>query len=145
LAEWFVFFAQHTPGRWAKFNDVHQSFPEIPARTLSRDLGTLVASNVLRSTGALKGRRYQLRDEMMDEINAGRSNTNAVAPKAPLENMASRSARSRVRGTVTRTKCGPACWNARSAVCHCECGGSNHGTGRPARIPPGRHSGPETP
>lgn len=32
-----------------------------------------------------------------------------------------------VIGFLTGTTCGEACWHAREAVCHCSCGGRNHG------------------
>jgi len=34
-----------------------------------------------------------------------------------------------IRGTVTDTRCGPRCTNAKGLACECECGGVNHGTG----------------
>ncbi|HUR27924.1 MAG TPA: Fic family protein, partial [Planctomycetota bacterium] len=37
VADWFAVLEQESPEARVKFNDVHQAFPEVPARTLKRD------------------------------------------------------------------------------------------------------------
>lgn len=32
-----------------------------------------------------------------------------------------------IYGVLTGSTCGDGCWHAREAVCHCSCGGANHG------------------
>lgn len=62
IAEWFAHLRQQDSEKRVKFNDVHHAFPEIPGRTLKRDLTLLRDQGVLDATGAYKGTAYRLRD-----------------------------------------------------------------------------------
>lgn len=61
VAEWFANLRHDSPQRRVKFNDVHQAFPEIPARTLKRDLSLLRDAGVLEVEGERKATTYRLR------------------------------------------------------------------------------------
>ncbi|MHB8586885.1 MAG: Fic family protein [Thermoplasmatota archaeon] len=60
LAEWFAHWHRQNPTQWLKFSDIHQAFPEVPTRTLKRDVALLRDSGILDVAGLGKGTRYRL-------------------------------------------------------------------------------------
>jgi Fic family protein len=127
IAEWFALWRRQDPSRFLKFNDIQHAFPEIPTRTLKRDLAGLREATVLATTGVLKGTRYRLRQV---EPDAQGSITGAPSPpRYALREP-------KPPGIVTSHRCGSQCRKARSApaTCHCECGGANHGVESQRRV-----------
>lgn len=60
VAAWFAHLRQDDARKRVKFNDVHNAFPNVPERTLKRDLSRLRDEGVLDVQGTLKGTTYRL-------------------------------------------------------------------------------------
>lgn len=60
VVDWFAQLHREAPERRVKFNDVHHAFPEIPERTLKRDLAALRDAGALHAEGVRKGTTYRL-------------------------------------------------------------------------------------
>jgi Fic family protein len=82
VAEWFARRNQGQPERRHRFSEVHAAFPDIPERTLQRDLATLRESGILHMEGKWKGARYIYR-ESEDEPERPAASTPAAAPRVP--------------------------------------------------------------
>ncbi|HVL47678.1 MAG TPA: Fic family protein [Candidatus Thermoplasmatota archaeon] len=61
VADWFAQLARASPERRVKFADVHRAFPDVPARTLKRDLSALRDGGVLDAQGERRGTSYRLK------------------------------------------------------------------------------------
>lgn len=67
VAEWFARRHTQQPGRRHRFSEIHTAFPDIPERTLQRDLATLRESGILKMEGKWKGARYVYLEEPLEE------------------------------------------------------------------------------
>lgn len=64
VAEWFARRDRERVGRRHRFSEVHAAFPDIPERTLQRDLATLRDGGILSMEGKWKGARYVYVDRL---------------------------------------------------------------------------------
>lgn len=63
VAEWLARLDRGNRGRRVKVNDVQAAFPQVPRRTLQRDLAALVDAGILERLGAGRGAAYRLHRE----------------------------------------------------------------------------------